>query len=488
MYGYSRTNKYRFISLVGFCAAFLSVSALGNEVRVGVNPTTSYTHVNTQTVRLPPNVTTTVSSAPVVVNPISGGGLQQTMPAGIEINAIKSGSNVSKPVQGTMNTALNIGNAALKGGLTACLVRKLCHPAAIASAAGISGLIESQNLRLDPDGTLITPITPEEHGNWQLPPAPEGTGVWQATLYGFTANGTSCTLPGYVTVYCNSLGNDRYNAGWCSPSTSGAAGIRPLVGYSPGNGPCQYGSRNQPAPDLATPGDRPMTDNEIEDIVHDQYGPQPSDWPLLSRLIDKAANDVNVEVTSVPSISDADNPQITQNPDGTTTSVVDAYSFNPIDNPSKQPALEVVHEQTTTVYDEHANPISSTTTTNTLNPSNTPAPGPSAMGPPINIDIPTDCKFMPTVCKFLDWFQADESVDDPYEELSELTTDLEIDTDQVQIGDSNSSCPEPIEISLSFVPAVSVSYQPFCDLATAVRFWLIAIAYFASAYVVVRSL
>lgn len=485
MYGYRRINQPRSIALFGLCAALLSVPALSNEVRVGVNPTTSYTHVTTQTVRLPPNATVTASSAPVVVNPVPGGGLQQTMPAGIEINAIKSGSNVTKPVQGNMNTALNIGNAALKGGLTACLVRRLCHPGAIAGAAGISALMEHQNWNPQPDGSLTRPLDPSETGDWLMPPPPDPSAVVDTRLRSGSGTSTDpCSpRPDRINVYCQALPNDRYSFAYCM-AQSDAGG--PLIGYVPADSrPCKYGAPGDP-PNYPTPGDKPVTDEEIEQGVNDNYAPQPTDWPLLSRLIDKSANDVNVEVISAPPISDADNPQITQNPDGTTTSVVDSYTFNPVNNPSKQPAIEVVHQQTTTVYDQNANPISTTTTSNTLKPSNPPASSP--MGPPVNVNVPTDCDFMPTVCRFLDWFQADEPVDDPYEELSGLTMDLEIDTDDVHIGDSNASCPQPYEIALTWVPAVSVSYQPFCDLASAVRYWLIAIAYFSSAYLAVRSL
>lgn len=104
----------------------------------------------------------------------------------------------------------------------------------------------------------------------------------------------------------------------------------------------------------------------------------------------------------------------------------------------------------------------------------------------VPLEIPTDCAFMPTVCRFIDWFtEPDPETSQPVD-FTQLIDTVDIEKD-FTVGASTAACPAPFVVNLSWVPSVEVSLQPFCDLADLLRPVLLAIASLFSGMIILRT-
>lgn len=92
----------------------------------------------------------------------------------------------------------------------------------------------------------------------------------------------------------------------------------------------------------------------------------------------------------------------------------------------------------------------------------------------LDFELPDFCTWASWVCKA---FIATDHPDIPMMDIEEPTYDAGLPT--------NASCPAPVSVTLSIFGTHELSYQPICDLASAIRIPVIAISYLISAFIVV---
>lgn len=462
MYGTTTTNRYSRVAfrfLGGLCFAVAHLPAIAaNQVNVTVNPTTGYFESGPRTIRVPPTVTMSPIKdvSTVVVEKMPGGGLAQPISSGIEITALKQ----SAPV----GVKLRMGLNAVRGAATRCFTSLRCNMALSAGASGLQALLDGVDWVMDEGGKpgkLQREVTPDHYG-----PRPEGTKVttsWSANY----------PEPRVLVGFLN--GRNRY----CMASASEYAGgpEYSLIGVN--NNQCFYGTGD---PVYATTLD-PVTTAEIDAAVAG-YNPDPSDLPWLSPGIDLSAADVDLDITDPPSIREPAGTKTIYDAAGNPVEVQDTniwHDFAPVDNPGKEPGLKDVETQKVDRYGPGGEPAGSTTTVVTRPPSSPGVPPTST---------PVDCDLMPTLCKWFDWTQDGwEDPEEPDLEGLRQVIDLREYEESVVIGPGLMACPEPLALYVPYLDVeVGISYQPFCDLADLLNPLLIALAYFAGAVLLVRSI
>lgn len=102
------------------------------------------------------------------------------------------------------------------------------------------------------------------------------------------------------------------------------------------------------------------------------------------------------------------------------------------------------------------------------------------------LEFPDFCVWASVVCDFFDYVKEDEIPTDPvaYNPIIETTVDPSAQT--VSIG-SAGVCPAPVTVPILFGNSIDVEYTWFCDLATAMSPLVLALSFFASAMIFVRS-
>lgn len=444
--------------LFGLCLAVFSISSLTyaqQSVDVVRNPTTSYYEVGPRTYRAPSgfsvspsrDITPSVSSA-------AGGGLNQSIPSRITIDANKQSSAFSGSLKAGGNS---VKNAAIK-----CLKSLRCNAATLAGSVGLELLLDNMNWDVGDNGVTQT------SNMWQ-PTSPGGSYENQGS--GRLYRSDNCDGSSAPCVYWNT--GSWFESLGCS--AYGSAG-RHLVAMVPGDSqPCKYGF----GPVSGAPVPTPVSDADIDSGVNDNYVPHPSDWRVLSPDLDLSAPDVVIEVPSIPSI---ETPPITTTKKDSSGSPISVdveetrydISVRPGTNDSKSPALDVDETTTTTTYDPDSSTVSSSTTTR-------PLLAGEPVSSSVNFDIPTDCAFMPTVCAFIDWFK--DMSTEPEPDLSVILTDHDYEqTYTIDFGAA--TCPEPIDITISFIDqTVQLSYEPACDFVGYARPFILISAYIFAIYI-----
>lgn len=456
--------------LVGLlCAAPFAFPAVvsAGTVSVDVSPTTGYTVTNRSTVALPPRT----SSGPVqtynpTVGPLAGGGAYQTTSSGITITGVKGNTGST-----TMSGRINAGAAAMRNGLARCLTSMRCNMALAGGAAGlqalldgIGGLIENgsvvqkkgNSLDLIPDGTSHSPAITRRASE----PVPDSSRGGMLLMTQFDEynehNGITTTWNVYCHAHAYNRPGDRLIGYQMSPYRR--------CYYLPGASPDDWYFTG------------PMPSGDLEGAIDSQYNPDPSDLPFVSGGLDFSAPDVNFEIMDIPSITGSDSPTFIENSDGTSKGTYSEFEFSWSNNPSKQPEVSVDETTTETTYSLTGEPTGTTTTTTT-------GSGSSAN---VEIEIPTDCDFMPTVCRFIDWFTEPDPELSQEPDFTQLIDVIDIERD-FQVGTSTAACPAPFQISLSWVPSVEVSLQPFCDLADLLRPFLLSLCFLYSGMIILRT-
>lgn len=147
------------------------------------------------------------------------------------------------------------------------------------------------------------------------------------------------------------------------------------------------------------------------------------------------------------------------------TTTTPSYSFDYSTNPL---SITTTTNNTTTVYN-NGTLVSTTNTTNagTVNPV-------EPVKPP---EIPTDCEFMPTVCAWLDWFKTPAEMPEP--DMPQPVDDDFVQQYSVSFG---GSCPAPRTVDTQF-GTLSLSWQPLCDLASIIKYLVIASASLYAAFI-----
>lgn len=153
------------------------------------------------------------------------------------------------------------------------------------------------------------------------------------------------------------------------------------------------------------------------------------------------------------------------------------------------------HTSTTSVTHNHSygpTTITTTTTTTTNNYSNgehtgtetiteTPSPDPipdTGGGGSIDLDIPTDCEFMPTICAFIDWFKEPVPMPEP-----DLPVVVDHDFEREYEMNLTGECPPPYTVETQLFGTLSISWQPFCDLASLIKPLVVGSAFLLSAFI-----
>lgn len=97
---------------------------------------------------------------------------------------------------------------------------------------------------------------------------------------------------------------------------------------------------------------------------------------------------------------------------------------------------------------------------------------------PAQVEIPTDCDFMPTVCQFIEWVKEPFNEDEP--DLAELIEDKDF-VESVTIS-GNATCPAPLVIDTSR-GSFEFSWEPACAWAGMIKPLVIIAALIAAIYI-----
>jgi hypothetical protein len=97
-------------------------------------------------------------------------------------------------------------------------------------------------------------------------------------------------------------------------------------------------------------------------------------------------------------------------------------------------------------------------------------------------EVPTDCAFMPTVCKFIDWVKTPFNPEEP--DLSQFIEDKDFAQDVNFSG--NATCPPPTVIATSR-GSFEFSWQPACDWAGLIKPLVILAALIGALYISVGA-
>lgn len=141
-------------------------------------------------------------------------------------------------------------------------------------------------------------------------------------------------------------------------------------------------------------------------------------------------------------------------------------------------------------FDFSTNPLSITTTTTTTN--NTyqngtlvstttqtqGQPSTEVSEVPAQLEIPTDCDFMPTVCSFIDWVQTPFNGEEP--DLSQFIADEDY-TKDFNVN-SNASCPAPAILETAF-GSFELSYEPACMWAGMIKPFVLMAALISAIFI-----
>ena len=457
-------------NLSRFCLAVFSFSALvpalaadtpvprGN-VSVTVNPTTGYYSSTNSTVRLPSGVSVSPTTGLPVVSKYSGG-LQQSIPTGITIDAIKKSAPLPTVVRATTQSVKNAATGCLKSGR--------CNVALMLAGQGLQQLFNSLDWVMGDGGKISKKSNDASSPEFELLQKPDGA---KQTSRGCT-QWENVKAGAVIVGWCGSKNPYPSVCYPSSPEYSSFAGQ--------GNGWCYWlGSSHTSPLDKAMP----VSPQDIDLGVDSNYIPEPSDWPALTSELELS----DIEITSAPTLQGEPKTTTVYDADGNPHEVTETniwYDFDIRDNKSSQPALDMKTRQETKTY-KNGSLTGTTTTESTATGGESTAIGGGGGGAAPTIDIPTDCDFMPTVCAFLDWVKNDDTPEDP--DLSALIDDRDF-TESYSITGGSKQCPPPYEFTVDFIGRTyGLSFEPACDFASKMYFFVMAAAYIFAAYITVGA-
>lgn len=447
--------------LGGFCLAFVAFSAVNlASANYIYDASTRTWHPTSSTVLAPPNSSRVFVSSPgVSPNPrVSNGAFTTT----------SGGSFGSSPVNGvTRNVPVTINGTVTKPNVNRAVSARLLRGnlAGLALGVGLQALLDGIDAVIDDAGNV---------SRFEMPDSPV-VGDCEGCVY--VQAGVSNTCSSSICIPYWSEEWERIRYGNCSSSRPGG---RLFIGHQERPAIwCVYSDTLSPLEPILVP----VSSSELDVAIDSSYNPDPSDYPVIVSEPEMAPTVVTVDPIprlNFPSV-------ITESTDLGTgqTAITETnvwHDFYIKDNDSEQPKIESQETTQTDIYIDGNKTNESTSTTS----SGVATDGASNAGK-LEVDIPTDCDFMPTVCAFLDWFKADDDELSIDPDFSGLIDTFEPDTDSVQIGDETASCPEPYTVSFSMIPDVQVSFEPFCSLADKMRPFLLALAYFFSAGFLLRN-
>lgn len=457
-------------NLFRICLAVFSVPtiAFANDVRVGVSPTTGYYEVTSKTFNVPKGATVSPSTAvSPVVTPLSGGGFQQSMGGGITIEGLK------KPAPFTARAAA--GLQTMKNG-----AKKLArsNPARFAAATGLAVLMDSVDWVIDqgkissvpldfnapfpmgkPDPSVVAYSYRVEryfrNTDQGAPPPPAGVNIVQTRYVPDSGLG-------------NKTGGIDY---WYCP------GFNPPMYFLTYYGGMCYSTRLEDQAYIPKPPPvSPVPDETIDSVIDSNYSPVSDDFVLLTPYM---SPDFLLVDPIPPVLTDLG---ITNTFDSTgslvgTEQKTSTTDFTISNNSTSQPSISSSTSVKTETFKDGQSQGSTVTDTSS------PAVGSGSVPP--DIEIPTDCDFMPTVCAFLDWFKNDDTPDDP--DLSALIDNRDF-TETYSITGGSKQCPADYEFTVDFIGRTyGLSFEPACDFASKMYYFVMAAAYIFAAYITIGA-
>ncbi|HUH57605.1 MAG TPA: hypothetical protein VL020_03715 [Pseudomonadales bacterium] len=276
---------YRTAVAVSALIILLSVSAVyaadppvpRSNVSVNVNPTTSYYTATNSTVRLPNGVSASPSTTVAPVVSRYPNGLQQTVPMGVTIDAIKKSAPLPTVVRATKPSLNNAAKRLLGGNL-----------AGLVLGAGLNSLLDGIGALIDEGGQLRM-LNPDPTF---VPPTSGGYQIGQ-TIYPTAQD--ACEASEGCAVF-----------GACIPKK-----VTDTIGHciqSNGVGRGSYQVLQPACPSGSVLGDFgcmsgddvyiPVSSDSISDAVDSFYEPEPSDWTNLTPHLSLD----DVEITSSPTL------------------------------------------------------------------------------------------------------------------------------------------------------------------------------------------
>lgn len=442
-----------YCTAVAFSALIISLSASvvyaadppvprGN-VSANVNPTTGYYSVTNSTLRLPNGVSVSPAAGASTVTKYSGG-LQQTIPTGITIDAIKKSAPLPAVVRAKTQSVKN----AAKGFLGS----PKANLAFLAGSLGLEALLDGVGWIME-EGSRVNKLSPPTSGVSDMNttsnrPANEG-GVNPFTVWVNPNGGVNFCYMSYPPNFYFSYYTIGSN--W-------------RVG-------CNYSRVYTPIPVA------PVPQSEIDSVVDSDYNPDPTDWRSLAPHLDLD----DVEITSAPTLQGEPKTTTVYDADGNPHKVTETniwYDFDIRDNPSPRPALDMKTREETKTYEDGE--LTGTTTTEST------ASGGSGSSPESPPESPIDCDLFPTACAWFDWTQEEPT--EPDDDLTGLLQEVPIVSETYTITGGVAACPAPMVLDLSVFGSREVSYQPLCDLASTMKFLYLALMSFAAAVLLNRSI
>lgn len=473
------SNPYN--AMAGFYRTAFAVSALiisasaayaadppvprGN-VSVNLNPTTSYYSVSNNTLRLPHGVSVAPTSGGLPVVSKYAGGLQQTIPSSVTIDAIKKSAPLSAVVRATTQS--------VKRGATGCLTSGKCNLALIAAGVGLNALFDGLDWIMGEGGQI------QRKGESSYNAGTDGSTGYYAHSKGGSGQYNSPSEACAAAGYSFSKKRDGVPNFGCYTSRSNMDKniSAATASFYPGaNLVCSAGSVVTNVGCLSTGLGDPVTPSEIESAVESNYMPEPSDWQALAPQLELD----NVEITWAPTLQGEPKTTTVYDADGNPHKITEtniSYEFAIRDNSSPNPALDLKTSEQTKTFENGV--LTGTTTTNST------SSGGSANTSPPAPEIPTDCDFMPTVCAWLEWTKGEPT--EPEDNLPDLLREVPIVTKTHTITGGAAACPAPLVLDLSVFGSREVSYQPLCDLASTMKYLYLALMSFAAAVLLNRSI
>lgn len=433
------------------------------NVSVNVNPTTGYYSTSNTTLRLPDGVRATPSAGASTVTKYAGG-LQQSMPTGITIDAIKKSAPL--PV------AVRAGTQSLKRAATGCLTSARCNVALLLAGAGLDQLFDGLDWVMGDGGKI------QKHD--YVPDPTSTSGVFSPHVGStFTTQNLSC--PAFLDPFVCPVGC-QIRVDRPPPYAGDVATVDRCSGYG------SYWEVSGPTPAMSrytlgrytkssASGTVDVPASEIASGVESNYVPEPSDWRALMPELELD----DVEITWAPTLQGEPKTTTEYDADGNPHRIRETniwYDFDIRDNPSSKPKLDLKkREETKTFEDGILTGTTATESTESAGSDDTPPPPPES---------PIDCDLFPTACAWFDWTQ--EEPVEPDDDLSGLLQEVPIVSETYTITGGVAACPAPLVLDLSVFGSREVSYQPLCDLASTMKFLYLALMSFAAAVLLNRSI
>ncbi|SUO97361.1 virulence factor TspB C-terminal domain-related protein [Suttonella ornithocola] len=239
---------------------------------------------------------------------------------------------------------------------------------------------------------------------------------------------------------------------------------------------------------------RPVTDADINDLFN---SPALNSWSPPPNVPEKEVKKVYPYVPSGDTIIEVE-PQIiefpneiTTMPDGTVKETTRRDTAT-VANPNTDPALVTTTQTTTKTFENGQMTANETVTTTTDATASTSLPEQAAQTQAQQQEQVTDCALVPTLCATQkeqlerdkardEWLRDDRLPPEP--DLSNLKPVSEDFNRHYPINIGNGQCPAPISLNTTLAGTLNLSFDPFCDFASKLRYLVIAGATLFAAYI-----